>query len=101
MSYRFRRARRARDRSVAGGVRSGAHAGATPRHREPRRPFATPRFVRKRVAPARLIDFLRGRVVKWWLPDAVVFVEEIPHTATGKIRKTQLRTRFADFSLPL
>lgn len=44
--------------------------------------------------------FLGGRVAKWWLPDDVVFVEEIPHTATGKIQKTELRKRFADYSLP-
>ena len=44
-----------------------------------------------------LLAHLRGRVAKWWLPNAVVFVDEIPHTATGKIRKTELRRRFADF----
>jgi acyl-CoA synthetase (AMP-forming)/AMP-acid ligase II len=44
--------------------------------------------------------FMGGRVAKWWLPDDVVFVEEIPHTATGKIQKTELRKRFADYSLP-
>jgi fatty-acyl-CoA synthase len=44
-----------------------------------------------------LLAHLRGRVAKWWLPDAVAFVDEIPHTATGKIRKTELRRRFADF----
>jgi fatty-acyl-CoA synthase len=44
-----------------------------------------------------LLAHLAGRMAKWWLPNAVVFVEEIPHTATGKIRKTELRRRFADF----
>ena len=44
-----------------------------------------------------LLAHLRGRIAKWWLPDAVAFVDEIPHTATGKIRKTELRRRFADF----
>jgi fatty-acyl-CoA synthase len=44
-----------------------------------------------------LLDYLKPRVAKWWLPDAVVFVDEIPHTATGKIRKTELRRRYADF----
>ena len=38
---------------------------------------------------------LAGRTVKWWTPDAIEFLEEIPHTATGKIRKTELRERFA------
>jgi fatty-acyl-CoA synthase len=44
-----------------------------------------------------LLAHLRGKIAKWWLPDAVVLVEEIPHTAAGKILKTQLRRQFADF----
>jgi fatty-acyl-CoA synthase len=44
-----------------------------------------------------LLAHLGGRIAKWWLPDAVVFVDEIPHTATGKILKTELRRRFANF----
>ena len=43
---------------------------------------------------------LAGHVAKWWLPDDVVFVDEIPHTATGKISKKDLRERFADYRLP-
>jgi len=35
------------------------------------------------------------RVAKWWLPDDVVFVDELPHTATGKVSKRALRERFA------
>lgn len=46
-----------------------------------------------------LIAHLTGKIAKWWLPDALVVVEEIPHTATGKIQKTQLRRQFADFRL--
>jgi fatty-acyl-CoA synthase len=46
---------------------------------------------------AALLTHLTGKIAKWWLPDAVEFVDEIPHTATGKIRKTELRRRFADF----
>ena len=46
---------------------------------------------------AGLVAFLTGQIPKWWLPDAVVVVDEIPHTATGKILKTELRRRFADF----
>src|SRR5260370_36896074 len=41
-----------------------------------------------------------GKVANWWMPDDVVFVDEIPHTATGKIQKTVLRERFKDFVLP-
>jgi fatty-acyl-CoA synthase len=47
-----------------------------------------------------MLAHLKGRIAKWWLPDAVVFVDEIPHTATGKIFKTELRRRFADFKFP-
>jgi fatty-acyl-CoA synthase len=47
-----------------------------------------------------MLSFLEGKVAKWWLPDDVVFVDAIPHTATGKILKTQLRERFRDFALP-
>ena len=47
-----------------------------------------------------MIAFLKGKVAKWWIPDDVVFVSEIPHTATGKILKTELRARFKDHVLP-
>jgi 3-(methylthio)propionyl---CoA ligase len=39
-------------------------------------------------------DFLRDKVAKWWLPDDIVFVDEIPHTATGKIQKSTLREQY-------
>ena len=47
-----------------------------------------------------LLEFLRPRVVSWWLPDDVVFVTEMPMTATGKIHKPTLRERFRDHRLP-
>ncbi|MGI8943559.1 MAG: long-chain fatty acid--CoA ligase [Qipengyuania sp.] len=46
-----------------------------------------------------VVDFLSDKVAKWWLPDAVEFVDDIPHTATGKISKKDLRDRFADYRL--
>ena len=46
-----------------------------------------------------LISFLADKVAKWWLPDAVEFVDDIPHTATGKISKKDLRKRFSDYTL--
>ena len=42
---------------------------------------------------------LAGHVAKWWLPDAILFVDDLPHTATGKLLKTALRERFKDFRL--
>ena len=47
-----------------------------------------------------ILQFLEGKIAKWWMPDDVVFVDEIPHTATGKILKTALRERFGKHSLP-
>jgi fatty-acyl-CoA synthase len=52
------------------------------------------------VTEAELIDFLRPRVVRWWLPDAVRFIDAMPHTATGKINKVALREQFAGFRFP-
>jgi acyl-CoA synthetase (AMP-forming)/AMP-acid ligase II len=53
-------------------------------------------------APTReeLLDFLSGRVAKWWLPDDIAFVDTLPHTATGKLQKTKLREQFRDHRLP-
>jgi fatty-acyl-CoA synthase len=47
-----------------------------------------------------ILGFMRGKTANWWLPDEVVFVDEIPHTATGKIQKMALRERFKDYVLP-
>ena len=48
-----------------------------------------------------VLEFLRGKIASWWMPDDVVFVDEIPHTATGKIQKLTLREQFKDYKLPL
>ena len=47
-----------------------------------------------------LLKFMEGKIAKWWMPDDVIFVDEIPHTATGKILKTALREKFGDHRLP-
>ena len=47
-----------------------------------------------------ILAFMSGKIAKWWMPDDVVFVDEIPHTATGKILKTALREQFRDYRLP-
>jgi 3-(methylthio)propionyl---CoA ligase len=52
------------------------------------------------ASKAEILGFLEGRVAKWWMPDDLVFVAEIPHTATGKIQKTALREQFKDYALP-
>jgi fatty-acyl-CoA synthase len=52
------------------------------------------------VTREELLRFYEGKVAKWWLPDDVVFVDELPHTATGKLSKITLRQKFADYRLP-
>jgi fatty-acyl-CoA synthase len=47
-----------------------------------------------------LLGFLKDKIARWWMPDDVVFVAAIPHTATGKIQKTTLREQFKDYVLP-
>jgi len=50
----------------------------------------------KEVTKPELLAFLEGKVAKWWLPDEVLFVKTLPHTATGKLLKRQLRDDFHD-----
>jgi fatty-acyl-CoA synthase len=47
-----------------------------------------------------VLRYLDGRVAKWWLPDDVVFVAQLPHTATGKLHKARLRQEFRDYRFP-
>jgi len=47
-----------------------------------------------------ILRFMQDKIASWWMPDEVIFVDEIPHTATGKIQKTVLRERFKNFVLP-
>jgi fatty-acyl-CoA synthase len=47
-----------------------------------------------------MLAFFEGRVAKWWMPDDVVFLDALPHTATGKLLKTKLRDDFKNHKLP-
>jgi fatty-acyl-CoA synthase len=51
------------------------------------------------VSKPEMLAFLEGKIAKWWMPDDVVFVPEIPHTATGKIQKRTLREQFQNHVL--
>ena len=51
------------------------------------------------VDEATVKAYLAERIVKWWMPDRVLFVDELPHTGTGKIQKVALRQQFKDFVL--
>ena len=47
-----------------------------------------------------ILGFMEGKVAKWWMPDDVVFVDALPHTATGKLQKLKLREQFRGYALP-
>jgi fatty-acyl-CoA synthase len=47
-----------------------------------------------------ILQYLEGKIAKWWMPDDVIFVDDIPHTATGKIQKITLRERYGKHRLP-
>ena len=50
-----------------------------------------PGLTRDEITAETLLDWLRPKLPKWWLPDEVVFLPELPHTATGKVKKADLR----------
>jgi fatty-acyl-CoA synthase len=52
------------------------------------------------VTREELLKYYEGRIAKWWLPDDVAFVGELPHTATGKLSKMTLRQQFKEYRLP-
>jgi fatty-acyl-CoA synthase len=47
-----------------------------------------------------ILHYMDGKIAKWWMPDDVIFIEAIPHTATGKILKTALRDQFKTYAFP-
>jgi len=52
------------------------------------------------VSKGDLLKFYEGKIAKWWMPEDVVFVKELPHTATGKLSKLTLRQQMKDYKLP-
>jgi fatty-acyl-CoA synthase len=51
------------------------------------------------VTAQEVLEHLAKHVARWWLPDEVVFVESLPHTATGKLLKTKLREEYKNYRL--
>lgn len=49
------------------------------------------------VTEAEVKEFLEDKIAKWWMPDAVIFVDSLPHTATGKLLKKDLRVEYQDY----
>jgi fatty-acyl-CoA synthase len=47
-----------------------------------------------------ILKYMEGKIAKWWMPDDIAFVDNIPHTATGKVLKTALRDQFSNYSFP-
>ncbi len=47
-----------------------------------------------------MLAWFDGKIAKWWTPDAVEFIDELPHTATGKVQKVKLREIYKDFAFP-
>ncbi len=50
------------------------------------------------ISKEELLAYYDGKVARWWIPEAVEFVDQLPHTATGKLLKTKLRQDFADYA---
>jgi len=50
------------------------------------------------VSKDELLAYFDGKVASWWIPNDVAFVDELPHTATGKVKKIELRRQFADYA---
>lgn len=49
------------------------------------------------VDEASVLSYLEDKIVKWWMPDAVIFVESLPHTTTGKLLKVDLRKDYENY----
>ena len=47
-----------------------------------------------------VLSFLTDKIATWWMPDDVLFVDELPHTGTGKLYKSVLREEYKDYVLP-
>lgn len=52
------------------------------------------------VTKEEMLAWFDTKIAKWWTPDDVAFVDELPHTATGKLSKLQLRDQFKGYTLP-
>jgi fatty-acyl-CoA synthase len=46
-----------------------------------------------------IMDYLSDKIAKWWMPDAIIFVDSLPHTATGKLLKVNLRKEYENHLL--
>lgn len=58
-----------------------------------------PQF-RESLTKEEILRYLDGKVAKWWLPDDVLFIDQVPKTSVGKFNKRALREKFKDYTLP-
>ena len=49
------------------------------------------------VSKEDIFNFLNDKIAKWWMPDEIVFLDELPHTATGKIKKVDLKNKYINY----
>jgi fatty-acyl-CoA synthase len=54
---------------------------------------------RDSITKQEILDYLSTRVMKWWMPDDVVFIEAVPKTSVGKFNKKVLREQFKNFAV--
>ena len=47
-----------------------------------------------------MLAWFDGKVASWWIPEDCLFVDELPHTATGKLSKKDLRVQYKDYQFP-
>jgi acyl-CoA synthetase (AMP-forming)/AMP-acid ligase II len=52
------------------------------------------------LTPEEMLAWFDGKIAKWWVPEAVEFIDELPHTATGKVQKVKLREVYKDYVFP-
>ncbi len=52
---------------------------------------------KEKVLKNEIFSFLEGKIAKWWMPDDILFLSDLPHTATGKIRKVELKEKYRSY----
>ncbi|MAI02463.1 MAG: long-chain-fatty-acid--CoA ligase [Rickettsiales bacterium TMED254] len=51
----------------------------------------------KELTKKEIFSYLEGKIAKWWMPDDIVYVKELPHTATGKVKKVELKEKYKNY----
>ena len=55
----------------------------------------------KELEKEEIFSFLENKIAKWWIPDDIIFIDSLPHTATGKIRKVELKKTYEKYFINL